>query len=268
MSISSGHSEETGRAGGSGGRRTAFRIIATIMAVSAAAFGLFTAVFGIISESQRIHAVHNSVVATLLLVLSAPPALAAARDPERSTGPLMHLTAVGIAGLATMALSLTLDPFTLPFVLLVGVLWALQPARERPIPEGRPSVLLLVLALAAAVPLVLYALGQAEFQRLDTLSEHDELYHWVETSFFAVAVLLLGLLAAARPAAYRLPAWSAGVALAVLGGASLALPGRASALDGPWAWGALAGGILFVATAEWERRRLAVGYRLRAEADS
>ena len=58
------------------------------MAVSGVAFGLFTAVFGIVSEAQEIHAFHNVVVAALLLVLSAPPAIAAARAPDRAAGPL------------------------------------------------------------------------------------------------------------------------------------------------------------------------------------
>jgi hypothetical protein len=229
------------------------------MGVSGAGFGLFTAVFGIISEDQAEHAIHNSVVATLLVVLSAAPALAAARDPEHSTVPLMHLTAVGIAGMATMALSLTIDPYTLPFILLVGMLWALQPAREQPIPEGRPSWILLVLVLASVVPLVVYALDNAELQRVDRTSEHADLYHWVETSFYAIAIILLGLLAALRPAVFRLSAWSAGIALVVLGIASLFLPGHASAIDGSWAWGAVAGGAAFVAAAEWERRRLGAG---------
>lgn len=243
------------------GRRRAFRVIAMLMAVSGVAFGLFTAIFGIIEESQRIHAFHNAVVASLLLVLSAPAALVAARAPERSGRPLVHLAAVGIAGLITMALSLTLDPFTLPFIVLVGVLWALRPNREHQIPAGRPSPILLVLVLAAAVPLVVYALGQADLQRIDSSSEHADFYHWVETSFYSVAVLLLGLLTALRPAAHRLSAWSAGVALAVLGGASLALKNHASALDTPWAWAALVGSLVFLVVAEWESRRAAARVR-------
>ena len=230
------------------------------MAMSALAFGLFTAVLGIVSESQAIHGFHNAVVATLLVVISAPAAIAAARAPERSIGPLVHLSVVGVAGLITMALGLTVDPFTLPFIVLVGVLWAVRPSRERPFPRGRPSPILLALVLAAAVPLVAYALGQAELQRIDSTSEHAEFYHWVETSFTAVAVLLLGLLTAVRPVASRLSARSAGVALAVLGGASLALPGRASALDAEWAWAALAGGLVFIAGAAWEARRLRVAH--------
>ena len=252
---------ETGDGAGgvpSKARRTAFRVIAVVMSVGGVAFGLFM-VAGIFPESQRIHAFHNAVVGTLLLVLSAPAAIAAARAPRRSTKPLVHLTVVGVAGLVTMGLSLTIDPFTLPFVVLVGILWILRPDRDRPLSPGRSSLLLLVLVLAAAVPLATYAWGQAELQRIDSTSQHDELYHWVETSFYAGAVLLLGLLVAVRPAAYRLSAWSAGLALAVLGGGSLALPDRASALDTPWAWAALGGSIVFVAVAEWVRGRLRAG---------
>jgi hypothetical protein len=235
------------------GRRIAFRVIAIVMAVAAAAFGLLTAVFGILDEGQRQHAFHNAVVATLLLVLSAPPVIAAARAPESSIRPLTHLAVVGIAGLITMALSLSLDPFTFPFVVLVGVLWLLRPSRERAVPSGKPDWILLVLVLVAAVPLVLYALGQAELQRVDASSEHAEFYHWVETSFFVVAALLLGLLAALRPAAYRLSAWTAGIAMIVLGAASLAFRGYASTVDVPWAWAALLGGFVFVVVAERNR---------------
>jgi hypothetical protein len=240
------------------GRRTAFRVIAAVVAVSGFAFGLFTVVFGIASEDQRIHSFHNAVVGSLLLFLSAPPAAVAALAPERSTGALVHLAVVGLAGLATMALALTIDPFTLPVIVLIGVLWLLRPVRGQRFPRGRPSPVLAILALAAAVPLAAYAMTQAELQRLDPGSEHAEFYHWIETSFYAGSVLLLGLLVALRPAAFRASAWAAGAAAVVLGGASFLYPGYASALDASWAWAAVGGGIAFVVVAELEARRLSV----------
>jgi hypothetical protein len=237
------------------GRPRAFRVIAWVMAAAGVAFGLLSAVGSILSEEERIHAIHNIVVAGLLVVLTAPPLIAAARSPERSARQLMHLAVVGVAGLATMALGLVLDFFTLPVIVLVGVLWLLRPTRESPIPQGRVSPILLLLILVAAVPLVAYALGQAELQRIDSTSEHAERFHWVETSFYAIAILLLGLLAAMRPAAYRMTAWLAAIALAILGVASLALQDYPSALEAEWAWAALAGSILFMAISEWEARR-------------
>jgi hypothetical protein len=239
----------------SSGRHTAMRVLASIMAVGGIAFGLFTAVFGIVNPAQEPHAFHNVVVAALLIVLSAPPVVAVARAPERVVRPLVILAAVAVAALATMALSLTLDPFTLPFVVLIVVLWALAPNRDGAVPPGRPSLLLGGLVFAAAVPLTLYAAGQAELQRTDQSSEHAAFFHWVETSFYAVAVMLLGALAAVRPPAYRLAGWMAGVALALLGAGAIVLSNYASALPAPWAWAALAGGLAFVAALEWEARR-------------
>ncbi len=235
-------------------RLSVMRVIAWIMAVSALGFGLFTIVFGIISPAQEMHAIHNAVVASLLIVLSAPPAIVVARAPDRSIRALVLLGAVAIASLATMALSLTLDPFTLPFAVLVGVLWLFVPSREGAVPAGRPSWIMLVMVVAAAVPLVLYALSQAELQRTDSSSEHAAFFHWVETSFYAIAVLLVGLLAALRPAAFRMAGWMAGLAMAILGAASLLMGQYASALEDPWSWVAMFGGVAFVAVAEWEAR--------------
>jgi hypothetical protein len=237
------------------GRLTAMRVIAILMAVSAIGFGLFTAVFGIVSPAQAPHAFHNVVVASLLIVLSAPPVIAVAVEPARAIRPLGILAAVALAALATMALGLTLDPFTLPFVVLIGVLWALAPTRDGAMPPGHASLVLGALVLIAAGPLILYALGQAELQRTDDASEHAAFFHWVETSFYALAVLLLGALAALRATAYRMAGWMAGGALALIGLAALLLPGYASALPEPWGWAALAGGVAFVAALEWEVRR-------------
>jgi len=236
-------------------RLSVMRVIAWIMAVSALGFGLFTIVFGMISPAQEIHAIHNAVVASLLIVLSAPPAIVVVRAPDRSIRALVILGAVAIASLATMALSLTLDPFTLPFAVLVGTLWVIVPIRQGAFPSGRPSWIMLSMVAAAAVPLVLYALSQAELQRTDSSSEHAAFFHWVETSFYAIAVLLLGLLAALRPAAFRMAGWMAGLALAILGTASLLMGQYASAIEVPWSWAALLGGVAFAAVGAWESRR-------------
>jgi hypothetical protein len=61
--------------------------------------------------------------------------------------------------------------------------------------------------------------------------------------------------AALRPAAFRVATWSAGLALAILGAASLAFAGRASALAAPWSLAALLGGLAFMAVGEWESRK-------------
>lgn len=237
------------------GRLRALRILAAGMAVGGIGFGLFTIVFGLVNPDQAPHAFHNPIVASLLIVLSAPPLIAIARAPERPIRPLIILAAIGVAALATMAMALTIDPFTLPFVLLVAVLWALATDRADSFPAGSPSLAMLGLSVLAAVALAPYAVAQADLQRTDQVSEHAAFFHWVEMAFYASAIPLLGLLAGLRPAAYRMAAWCAAVALAIIGIASLAYGAYASALPAPLAWAAIAGSLVFIVVAEWEARR-------------
>ena len=238
-------------------RRTrATRVIAGFMAGSAVLFGVLTGVLGIVAESQLIHAFHNVVVASLLLVLSAPPALAIARNPNNSHAPLMTLTALSAAAVITMAASLTIDPFTLPFVIFTGVLWTLRPSDPPPTSNaGPPSWVLLALLVAGVVPLLAYALGQAELQRTLAENDHSRFFHWIEVSFYAAGILAFGLLSAFRPFTYRMAAWLAGIGATILGSASLLLNGYASAVPLPWPWLAIAGGIAFIGVTEWEINR-------------
>ena len=236
-------------------RLAAMRIIASFLAVSGVAFGLFTIVFGIIGPDQDIHAVHNAVVASLLLVLTAPPMIAVARAPERAIRPLVILGALAIAGLAAMALALTADPFILPVLILIGVLWWLAPSREGAIPQGRASLAMVALVLGGAVLLVPYAIEHAALQRTDHSSAHAAFYHWVETSFTAVGIVVVGLIAALRPSAFQVATWCAGLTLAILGAASVLFIDHASALASPWGWAALIGAVAFVVVGDVEARR-------------
>ena len=231
------------------------KIIAWLLAVSGVAFGLFTIVFGIIGPDQDIHAVHNAVVASLLLLLTAPPMIAVARAPERAIRPLVLLGALAIAGLVAMALALTPDPFILPVLILIGVLWWLAPSREGATPEGRASLAMVALVLAGAVLLVPYAVEHAALQRTDHVSAHAAFYHWVETSFTAVGIVVVGLVAALRPVAFQMATWCAGLTLAILGASSLLFADHASALAPPWSGAALIGGLAFVVVGEMEARR-------------
>ena len=240
-------------------RLTAMRVIAWLLTVSGVAFGLFTIVFGVIGPDQEIHAVHNAVVASLLIILTAPPMLDVARARERAARPLAILVVLAVAGLAAMALALTPDPFILPVLVLIGVLWWLAPSREGAIPPGRPSLAMLAVVIAGAVLLIPYAIENAGLQRTDRTSDHAAFFHWVETSFTAAGIVLVGLLSAVKPRAFRMATWCAGLALAVLGAASVLFPGYASALASPWSWAALAGGLAFMGVGEWEARRSSPG---------
>lgn len=222
------------------------RWIAGFMAVSALMFGVFTVVFGIVAESQQIHGFHNAVVASLLLILSAPPAFAIARNPVHSEAGLISLTVLSGAALVTMAAALTVDPFTLPFVLFTGVLWIVRPAKGRPKQGERSSLSQLALVAIGAVPLIVYAMGQAELQRVLAGDVHSQFFHWVEVAFYATAILFLASASALRPRTQRLAGLSAGAGLTIFGLAALFLGGRASAVAAHWAWLATVGGIVFI----------------------
>jgi cell division protein FtsW (lipid II flippase) len=153
-------------------------------------------------------------------------------------------------------MALTPDPFILPVLVCIGVLWWLAPNREGAVPVGGSSLVMLALVLAGAALLAPYSIDQAGLQRTDHTSAHAAFFHWVETAFTALGIVLVGLVAALRPRAYRMATWTAGLALAILGAASVIFGGFASALTEPWSWAALVGGLVFIGVGEWEARRL------------
>ena len=124
-------------------------------------------VFGIVGPDQEPHAFHNAIVAALLIVISAPPVVAIAIAPERPIRPLVLLAAIGVVAVGTMVIALTIDPFTMPFVVLAGVLWAARVDRSDPFPSEQADVPLVVLTGIAAVGLFPYAWDQAGLQRVD-----------------------------------------------------------------------------------------------------
>ena len=236
-------------------RLTAMRLIAWLLIASGAGFSLFTVVFAFVGPNQEIHAVHNVVVTSLIMVLTVPPLLAVARRPEESGPELLILAALAVAGVVAMAVSLTPDPFTLPVLVLIAVLWFLAPTREVPWERGQPSFVMLALVIAATVLLGPYALENAALQRSDQTSDHARFFPWVETAFYAAGIVVVGVLGAWRPSTFRLATWCAGAGLAVLGAASVLFAEHASALAAPWSWVALIGGLALVGLGEWEARR-------------
>jgi hypothetical protein len=69
----------------------------------------------------------------------------------------------------------------------------------------------------------------------------------------AIAIVAIGLLAAARPAGWRVSAWSAGLAAVLVGASSLIWPNLAGSLGQPAGATAILWGVLFIAVAEREQ---------------
>jgi hypothetical protein len=179
------------------------------------------------------------------------------RGPERKIAGIQQAFLVIPAlliGSAIAADSQDLVP-ALILVPAIGILLALHPARAEFLRRGAAvSRTLLAITIIGAVPLVAYALDMGD-QARDLAGPPHHVQRLSTMAAMAVAIVLTGLLAALQTRGWRLPAWSAGVAALMFGLASLVFPDQRGAVGRGWGGVAIAGGVLFIAAAEWEVRR-------------
>lgn len=193
------------------------------------------------------------------------------------------------------------SPDMVPLYLLFGLppilIALLHPARREVFrPKVRPSPVLLAMVVVAAIPLLVFAVGQfraglegvaiadgPEFAELRSLEEDpnsteeqfqgafdegvaaaqlspeevvlvEHFFHWAGMAAVALAIILVGLLAALRIRGWRVTAWTAGLALAYYGLVSVLTSADASSGGYPWGGLAIAWGVVFVFLAEREAR--------------
>ncbi|MDP8959329.1 MAG: hypothetical protein M3N51_09075 [Actinomycetota bacterium] len=241
------------------GRRLAFIGLAALFGLAwAFGFGGFFALVGgwMASGEEAIHRVHDISWGIFAGLIMAVGFLAQVRLPERKVAALQQVAAGGVAMATGMLLSSAVDPFVLILLAMVLVAAVLHPARSALLTAGAVSRPLAGLAVLAGIPLVVYALGEFALQRGALPGdEHAELMHWVGMGVMALAIPLVGLVASLKTSGWRIPAWSAGLGLAVYGLASVVFPQGASSAGRAWGSLALVGGVLFIALAEWESRR-------------
>jgi hypothetical protein len=241
-------------------RRLAFLIISGLLGVAFALplFGWPSLVLGWFEGGDRLpHRVHDLGYGAWAGILLAVGYLSQLRAPERRIAGFQQvaLALVGQAIASTLAADGSFLLFILGFAVLTAVLGWLHPARERVRERGRPSIPLLVLAIAAAVPLTMYALDMAELQRTGLPSDtHVAERHWSTMAALALSIWLVAAQAGLRTPGWRIPGWSAGLAAAVFGVASMVFPAYPGAVGTTWGLVALLGGVVFVALAEWIHR--------------
>jgi len=254
---------------GSSGRTIAFRVLTGLFAIGSliGLFGIGLIVGWIDTEEGKIHRVHDIGFGVLAGAIMTVGFLAQLRHPERKVSALYQVVAAGVAGLigGLMASDVSFGMFFLVLaVLSVGILLLLHPARaELRRQRARVSSVLAGLAALGAIPLVWLALTMARFQRDGLPTDpHVKESHWTLMAAMAIAIVLVAFLASARLPGWRITAWSAGAGAFFYGLASAVFatfPGT----DSPYAgskgtgWGivAMAGGLLFIAVAEWEVRK-------------
>ena len=238
--------------------RTAFRIVAGVFGIAIIGLSLPFTIASFVDDSEAIHRLHNVAGVLGFGLLLGGSLLVMARDPE-SIGPFWVATASGVA--TTLAGLISGDfisgiYYTAPIGIVIIV--ALHPDRGALFDVEGVDMPTFALALAAAVPAVVFALTQAELQRNGAVSDpHVEFHHYSGMASYALALPLAAFAASLRVHGRRAAAWIVGVVGAGLGVASLVLRDRPGAFDTLWAWLALAWGVALVGLAEFRSRERA-----------
>lgn len=242
------------------GRLLGYRITMGVLgvALALAGFALLSLIAGWFGVGDReIHQIHDIAWGLLGGVLISTGLIVQALRPERWIAPAQQAM-VG-AGALTVGFALGGEfAFIAVGIVVIALLVALHPDRGALFSGEGLSVPMLLLALLAVVPAVLYALDQAEIQRAcaSALDEHCEEFHWSQMAALAVALPAVGAVAALRATGWRLTTWCVGISALLWGVASLLFPDHVSALPTAWAVGTLVAGAVFVGLGEWERRRV------------
>jgi hypothetical protein len=240
-------------------RRAAFLIWDAILVLvfGVGAFGLTVLVIGWFESLEGVAGPvtelgHGALVGIIL----SGGLLAQLRAPERKIAAMQQVLLV-IPSLALGSAVAADTQNLVPALILVpglGILLALHPARAELFRRGASvSPALLALGLAGGIPLIAYALDMGAQARELTGPPHH-VQRLSVMAALAIAILLTSLLAALQTQGWRIPAWCAGSAAVVLGLAFMAFPEHPGAEGRLWAGLAIAGGLVFVTVAEWERR--------------
>jgi hypothetical protein len=177
------------------------------------------------------------------------------RRPQLWVAPLWVIAFIHLAGIAFDLVRWEIDDpiWFVVYALFIAVV-ALHPRRVARI--GRVDRTALLVAVVGAVPFAVYSVNRLRLQ----FGPADPLGHVADNHYFAMAtlagVIVVGaLLGATDLPGARLTAWIAGASAVLLGVASLAHSGLASALPAGWALAAIAWGAGYLLAVLLRRRR-------------
>ena len=261
----------TSAASRSPSRRIAFRAWAAVLVIvfgvgffglTSLAIGWFQAVEGVAGPVTELgYGALVGIILTigLLVQLNAPEGKIAGIQQAALVTPALLIGSAIASDSQNVVPALILMP-------AVGILLALHPAREQFLRRGAGfSRKLMAITILGAIPLIAYALDMGA-QAQDLVGPPHHVKRLSTMAAMAIAIVLVGLLAAFKTRGWRIPAWSAGTAAIVFGLASMAFPDDPGAVGRGWGGLALAGGVLFIAVAESEGRSGRVTSELRSTA--
>lgn len=240
-------------------RTATFKLLAALLALALLATGGRLLIYGWLDPRDGgIHRFQDlawGVIEGVILLAAIAPQL---RRPARRLAAVQQAL-VGLAALVlTMLVTLKVDAPTVLAGVLLSVLIALHPARAQVLRvRGQSDPVRLTLALAGAVPLLIYALHQAALMRATpSANPLGQAAGFAGACAASLAVASVAVLAALR-GGRSLPAWSATTGALVLGIGSIAFPHHPSSLGAAGGAAAIIGAIAFAAATLRTRRSTA-----------
>jgi hypothetical protein len=220
--------------------------------------GLLPLMWGVSSVQGALgggtHLVHDLVAAGVVLSMLWLAPLVAMWRPWRFPPALLCYLVFVFAGVIAAVLSSSNVEVAVILALQAGLVTLAHPARRAAM---RGSVvispLLMPVALLAAAGLARYAVAEAALQASG--DSHAIVAHYFDQAWYALAVALLGVLAALRGDVRRFAGMASGLALAAFGVVSVALPTVSSSLGSVWGVVTLVTGVGIVALVAVEGRR-------------
>jgi hypothetical protein len=241
-------------------RRIAFVVLASLLAIftgvimggASALMATFTA-----TGAEVIHQIHFLHWGAFMVVLTAVPLATLAFRPTVAAA--QQATIVIVSFLVAAGAARMFAPDLILFPVLIGLLLFLHPHRDGLLQRGEGfSTSLGLLAAGVTLPSLWYAWSEIQVHLAAPLSDPHRgppEAHYVTGAALALAITGVAWLASLRTTGWRLPAWCAGLAMAMTGAVSIWLPGWVSSFDRLWGAAALAWGIAFIAVAEATSRR-------------
>lgn len=233
-------------------RRIGFLVSAGLLSLLTAAFAIVVLI-GAMSGERTVHRVHD-VAGSIMLAMMAAGFLGTLLTRGRTVAPLQQVLVMLAVFFSVDLATGRLGASFFVFAALAAPVVALHPRRGALLTLRRPSPVLGTAVLIGAVPLTWYALAQIALQRGAHVGDphaHPE-GHYAGMAMMALALVLVGLVASLRSDGWRVPAWSAGLGVALFGVASMSTPLLLGAAPPPGGLLAVFGGAVFIALAELE----------------
>ena len=236
-------------------RRIAFRVVAALVALLTGGFGVALYV-GAGSPERMVHRLHDIGPALVFILVFAVAAAALVMTGAHSVAPMQQMIAGAVALLVAGAAGGRLDAAAVVLAVLIVVLMALHPERTALFRvRQRPSRLLAGLAIAGAVPLTWFAVGQVALQRSAVMFDaHGTEAHYAGMAATALSFATVALVASLRAEGWRVTGWVAGLGVGLYGVATLATPRLPGSFGSVGAVTAIIGGLAFLAAVEAEAR--------------